>query len=85
IKAFKALQKEREKIKGKKPGKRYLRLKREAARLRVDIAREIRDLNLTEHSMQILIGAIRKVVEEIKRAEDTIKKSKAKLEKKPPL
>ncbi|MCV4939392.1 hypothetical protein OFC17_31915, partial [Escherichia coli] len=35
--------------------------------------------------MQILIGAIRKVVEEIKRAEDTIKKSKAKLEKKPPL
>lgn len=85
INAFKALQKEREKIKGKKPGKRYLRLKREAARLRVDIAREIRDLNLTEHSMQILIGAIRKVVEEIKRAEDTIKKSKAKLEKKPPL
>ena len=83
IKAFKALQKEREKIKGKKPGKRYLRLKREAARIRVEIAREIRDLNLTEHSMQILIAAIRKVVEEIKRAEETIKDCKTKLERKP--
>jgi RNA polymerase primary sigma factor len=86
LKAFKALEKEQLLIKGKaKPGKKYLRLKRQAARVRLEIAQEIKNLNLTEHSMQVLIASIRKVVEEIRRAEATIKKTKEKLEKKPAL
>jgi RNA polymerase primary sigma factor len=83
IKAFKALEKEREKIKGKKPGKRYLRLKREAARLRLSIAQEIKGLNLTDYAMRLMIDSIRKIVEEIRRYEKTISAAKDKLQKKP--
>jgi len=84
LKAFKALDKEQQLIKGKaKPGKKYLRLKRQAARVRLEIAQEIKNLNLTEHSTQVLIGSIRKIVEEIRRSEALIKKTKEKLEKKP--
>ncbi|HEX6280447.1 MAG TPA: RNA polymerase sigma factor RpoD [Pyrinomonadaceae bacterium] len=88
IKAYKVFEKEAavQKSKGKnaKPGKKYLRLKRQAARLRLEIAQEIKNLNLTEHSKQVLIASIRKVVEDIKRAENTIKKTKEKIDKKPP-
>jgi len=87
LKAFKAFEKEAivQKGKGKnaKPGKKYLRLKRQAARVRLEIAQEIKNLNLTEHSKQVLIASIRKVVEDIKRAETTIKKTKEKIDKKP--
>ena len=84
LKAFKTFEKEAANIKGKaKPGKKYLRLKRQAARLRLEIAQEIKNLNLTEHSRQVLIASIRKVTEEIKRAESTIKKTKEKVDKKP--
>jgi RNA polymerase primary sigma factor len=87
LKAFKAFEKEAilHKAKGKnaKPGKKYLRLKRQAARVRLEIAQEIKNLNLTEHSKQVLIASIRKVVEDIKRAETTIKKTKEKIDKKP--
>jgi RNA polymerase primary sigma factor len=87
LKAFKAFEKEAivQKGKGKnaKPGKKYLRLKRGAARVRLEIAQEIKNLNLTEHSKQVLIASIRKVVEDIKRAETTIKKTKEKIDKKP--
>nr|HQU93953.1 sigma-70 factor domain-containing protein [Pyrinomonadaceae bacterium] len=87
LKAFKAFEKEAivQKGKGKnaKPGKKYLRLKRGAARVRLEIAQEIKNLNLTEHSKQVLIASIRKVVEDIKRAEATIKKTKEKIDKKP--
>ena len=85
LKAFKAFEKEQVNVKGKaKPGKKYLRLKRQAARLRLEIAQEIKNLNLTEHSKQVLIASIRKVNEDIKRAETTIKKTKEKVDKKPP-
>ncbi len=87
LKAFKAFEKEAvvQKAKGKnaKPGKKYLRLKRGAARVRLEIAQEIKNLNLTEHSRQVLIASIRKVTEDIKRAESTIKKTKEKVDKKP--
>jgi len=87
LKAFKAFEKEAilQKAKGKnaKPGKKYLRLKRQAARVRLEIAQEIKNLNLTEHSKQVLIASIRKVTEDIKRAETTIKKTKEKIDKKP--
>ena len=85
LKAFKSFEKEAENVKGKaKPGKKYLRLKRQAARYRLEIAQEIKNLNLTEHSRQVLIASIRKVAEDIKRAESTIKKTKEKADKKPP-
>ncbi|MDI1241497.1 MAG: RNA polymerase sigma factor RpoD [bacterium] len=87
LKAFKAFEKEAilQKAKGKnaKPGKKYLRLKRQAARVRLEIAQEIKNLNLTEHSKQVLIASIRKVTEDIRRAETTIKKTKEKIDKKP--
>ncbi len=84
LKAFKAFEKEAATVKGKaKPGKKYLRLKRQAARTRLEIAQEIKNLNLTEHSKQVLIASIRKVTEDIKRAETTIKKTKEKIDKKP--
>jgi RNA polymerase primary sigma factor len=69
----------------KKPGKKLLRLKRQAGRSRVEIAQEIKNLNLTERSTQVLISSIRKVVEEIRKQERAIKKLEDKAAKKPPL
>src|SRR5687767_12460866 len=66
-----------------KKSKKLLRLKRQTARARLEIAQEIKNLNLTEHSMQVMIAAIRKTVDEIQKAERNIKKAKDKLAKKP--
>jgi RNA polymerase primary sigma factor len=82
LKSWTQLLNEQEKTGGKKT-KKLMRLKRNTARLRLDIAQEIKNLNLTERSRQVLIAAIRKVVNEIKDAEKAIKKAKDKLEKKP--
>ena len=68
--------------KGKK-SKKLLRLTRQTARQRLEIAQEIKNLNLTEHSMQVMIASIRKVVEEIQKSERLIKKSEERLSKKP--
>jgi len=59
-----------------------LSLKRKTARARLEIAQEIKNLNLTEHAMQLLIGAIRKVVEEIRKNERNIRKAEERLENK---
>ncbi len=83
LKSWIALIAETEKAAGKK-GKKLLRLRRQTARLRLDIALEIKHLNLTERSRQVLIASIRKVVDDIKKAERSIAKAKEKLEKKPP-
>ena len=72
---------ELKKSKGK-PGKKLMALRRQTARLRLEVAQEIKNLNLTENAMQILISSIRKTVEEIKKSERTINKSEEKLEKK---
>ena len=86
LKSWAALRKEqgiaKPTVKGKKP-KKLLRLTRQTARLRLEVAQEIKNLNLTEHSMQVMISAIRKVVEEIQKSEKAIKKAKDKLAKKP--
>ncbi len=67
LKAFNSLIKEQDKQKpGGKPGKRLVRLRREMARLRLEIADEIKWLNLTERAKQRLIEAIRKVADEIR-------------------
>jgi len=86
LKSWAALKKEQKiakpTAKGKKP-KKLLRLTRQTARVRLEVAQEIKNLNLTEHSMQLMISAIRKVVDEIQKSERAIKKAKEKLAKKP--
>ena len=82
LKAWIALIAEQAKSEGKKT-KKLLAMRRKTARLRLDIALEIKHLNLTERSRQVLISAIRKVVDDIKKAERVISKAKEKLEKKP--
>ncbi len=62
---------------------KLLTLRRKTARLRLEIAQEIKHLNLTERSRQVLIAAIRKVVEDIRKSERAIAKAQEKLEKKP--
>jgi RNA polymerase primary sigma factor len=51
----------------KKPGKKLLRLRRQSGRARIELSHEIKNLNLTEHSHQVLIAAIRRVVEELRK------------------
>ncbi len=83
LKSWIALTKEQEKAAGKK-SKRLRTLRRKTGRLRLDIAQEIKNLNLTERSRQVLIAAIRKIVEDIRKAERSIKKTQDKIDKKPP-
>ncbi|HKP69857.1 MAG TPA: RNA polymerase sigma factor RpoD [Pyrinomonadaceae bacterium] len=83
LKALAAFQKEQVLAKDKKKPRKLLRLRRQTARLRLEIAQEIKNLNLTEHSMQVLIASIRKVAEEIRKTEKAIKPLQNKLDKKP--
>jgi RNA polymerase primary sigma factor len=72
---------EQSKAKGKQT-KKLLRLKRQIARARLEIADEIKHLNLTEKSRQRLINSIRKVSLEIRKNEKDIKKAEERLEMK---
>ena len=72
---------EHRKAKGKQT-KKLLRLKRQIARARLEIADEIKHLNLTEKSRQRLINAIRKVSVDIRKTEKDIKKVEERLEMK---
>jgi len=83
LKVWIALRKEQAIPKVKK-SKKLIRLTRQTGRMRLEIAQEIKNLNLTEHSMQVLIASIRKVVEDIRKSERLIKKSEDRLKKKPP-
>jgi RNA polymerase primary sigma factor len=65
-----------------KPTKKLLSLRRQTARLRLEIAQEVKNLNLTENAMQILISSIRKISDEIKKIERVINKSEERLERK---
>jgi RNA polymerase primary sigma factor len=84
LKSWNTLIKEQAKVPAGKKSKKLLRLKRQTARMRLDIAQEIKNLNLTERSRQVLIAAIRKVVEDIKKAERLISRTKDKIEKTKP-
>ena len=85
---FKAGLKEWEKLRGEqklarsKRSKKLLRLKRKVARVRLEIAHEIGQLNLTERARQRLIDSIRKVHREIRAAERDIDRNTEKLNKK---
>src|SRR5215210_5141510 len=69
LKEWERLRAEQKLLKGKK-SKKLLRLKRKVARMRLEIAQEMRQLNLTEHARQRLINSIRKVHKEIRVAEN---------------
>ncbi len=81
LKSLENLREEQKKMKGK-PSKKYMALKRQTARLRLEVSQEIKNLNLTERAMQKLIGAIRKVSDDIRKAERDINKAEDKLESK---
>jgi RNA polymerase primary sigma factor len=84
LKSLAAFKKEQaNQTKGKR-SKKLVRLTRQTARHRLEIAHEIKNLNLTELALQVLISAIRKVVFDIRKQEDIIRKAENRLEKKPP-
>src|ERR671920_446137 len=71
-----------QKITRGKSSKKILRLKRKVARMRLEIAQEMRNLNLTEYARQRLINSIRKVHKEIRVAENEAAGYAEKLERK---
>ena len=79
LKLLAQLREEQKKAKGKKT-KRLMQLRRQVARLRLEISQEIKTLDLTERAHQKLIKAIRKVNDEIRKAEQAINKSEDRLE-----
>ncbi len=81
LRALGDLREEQKKAKGKST-KKLLALKRQVARMRLEISQEIKNLNLTERAMQLLIGAIRRVSEEIRKTEQEINKAEERLESK---
>ncbi len=79
LKILAALREEQKKTKGKS-SKKLVAAKRQMARIRLEIAQEIKNLNLTDAARQRLIGAIRKVVEDIRKSERDTTKAEEKLE-----
>jgi len=84
LKLWHQLLKEQEKVRVQKlkKSRRLSSLKRKTARARLEIAQEIKNLNLTENARQILIAAIRKVDAEIRKQEEAIRKLEKKVERK---
>ncbi len=81
LKSLQTLLDEQKKAKGK-PSKKLMALKRQTARFRLEVAQEIKNLNLTERAMQKLIGGIRKVSDDIRKSERDINKAEDRLESK---
>ncbi|CAN5795166.1 RNA polymerase sigma factor RpoD [soil metagenome] len=81
LKSLTTLREEQKKAKGKS-SKKLMALKRQTARYRLEVAQEIKNLNLTERAMQKLIGAIRKISDDIRKAERDINKAEDRLESK---
>ncbi|MBA2501874.1 MAG: RNA polymerase sigma factor RpoD [Pyrinomonadaceae bacterium] len=81
LKEWEKLRAEQKISRGKKT-KKLLRLRRKVARTRLEIAQEIKLLNLTERARQRLIDAIRRVNREVRAAEREIDSFTEKLGKK---
>ena len=81
-KAIKALGNFREEQKKSKDKltKKLVALKRQVARLRLEVSQEVRNLSLTERALQVLINAIRKIADEIRKAERDINQAEERLE-----
>jgi RNA polymerase primary sigma factor len=82
LKTWAALKKEEIAAKDKKRPKKLLRLRRDTARQRLEIAHEIKNLNLTERSNQRLIAAIRKIDDEVAKTDRSVKRLNDKIAKK---
>src|ERR671932_1824033 len=81
LKEWEKLRAEQKLLRGKK-SRKLLRLKRKVARMRLEIAQEMKQLNLTEYARQRLINSIRKVHKEIRVAENAITSYTEKLSRK---
>jgi RNA polymerase primary sigma factor len=81
LKEWEKFRAEQKLLRGKK-SKKLSRLKRKVARMRLEIAQEMRQLNLTEHARQRLINSIRKDHKEIRVAENAIASYTEKLNRK---
>jgi RNA polymerase primary sigma factor len=81
LKEWEKFRAEQKLLRGKK-SKKLLRLKRKVARMRLEIAQEMKQLNLTEHARQRLINSIRKVHKEIRVAENAVTSYTEKLTRK---
>ncbi|CAN5808908.1 RNA polymerase sigma factor RpoD [soil metagenome] len=73
LKVLPQLADEQKKAKGKNT-KKLMKIKRQVARLRLEIAQEMKRLGLTDRAHKRLIKAIRKVNDEIRKSEMNIKK-----------
>jgi RNA polymerase primary sigma factor len=71
LKEWDKLRAEQKLLRGKR-SKKLMRLRRKVARMRLEIAHEMKQLNLTEYARQRLINAVRKVAKEIRVAENEI-------------
>jgi RNA polymerase primary sigma factor len=81
LKEWERLRAEQKLLRGKK-SRKLLRLKRKVARMRLEIAQEMKLLNLTEKARQRLIDSIRKVAKEIRISENEVASYTEKLNKK---
>ena len=79
LKVLPKLRDEQKKAKGKKT-KKLMQVRRQLARLRLEVAQEIKRLDLTERALKRLTKAIRKINDEIRKAEMNIKKFEERLE-----
>jgi RNA polymerase primary sigma factor len=71
LREWEKLRAEQKLLRGKK-SKKLLRLKRKVARMRLEIAHEVRQLNLTEKARQRLIDSVRRVAREVRISEREI-------------
>ncbi len=81
LKQYFAEKKRTSKLKSK-TSKKLVKLKHQLARHRVEIAQEIKRLELTEYASQRLVGAISKVDSEIKSSERKIRRAEDEIDKK---
>src|SRR5688500_18737281 len=81
LKEFEKLRAEQKEMRGKK-SKKLIKLRRRVARIRLEIAQEIKRLNLTERARQRLINAIRAVQKSVREADREIDSATEKLSKK---
>ena len=78
LKVLPQLADEQKKSKGKNT-KKLMKIKRQVARLRLEVAQEMKRLGLTERAKKRLIKAIRKINDEIRKSEMNIKKFEERL------
>ena len=79
LKALVKMREEQKKAKGK-TSKKLTGLRRQVARYRIEVAQEIKQLELTERAIQLLINAIRKVSDDIRKNDRVVRKAEDILE-----